>query len=88
MLRPTTVDLAGWNKHYTHRLAGVTELKRAVVVSELIAIWVRNGDVLEESEVNAAVSNGEGGELNGVDGDFGSFGFEKEEVDDNNAYNE
>lgn len=87
MLGPTTVDLPGGDEHKTHWLTGVTELKRAVVVSELIAIWVSNGDVLEEGEVNSAVSNGESGEPNGVDGDFRRFGFEEEEISNDNGCN-
>lgn len=77
MLGPATVDLPGGDKNKTHWLTGVTELKRAVVVSELVAIWVCDGDVLEEGEVNGAVGNGESGESNGLDGDFWSFGFEE-----------
>lgn len=88
MLGPTTVDLPGGYKNKTHWLARVTELKRAVVVSELVPIWVCDGDVLEEGEVNGPVGNGESGESNGLNGDFGSFGFEEEEVGYNNGCNE
>lgn len=57
-------------------------------MSELIAIWVCDGDVLEEGEVNGAVGNGESRESNGLNGDFWRFGFEEEEVSYNNGCNE
>lgn len=46
------------------------------------SVRVSNGDVLGEGEVNGAVRDGEGGELDGVDADLGVFGFEDREVDD------
>ena len=46
------------------------------------SVRVSNGDVLRESEVNGAVRDGEGRELNGVNGDFGVFRFENGEIDD------
>lgn len=56
-------------------------------MSKLIPIWVCDGDVLEEGEVNSTVGNRESRESNCLNGDFGSFGFEEEEVSDNNACN-
>lgn len=57
-------------------------------MGEFIPIWVCNGDVLEEGEVNGAVSNGESGESDCFNGDFRSFGFEEEEVSDDNGCND
>lgn len=47
-------------------------------------VWVPNGDVLGESEVNGGgvVRDGEGREVDGVNGDFGVVGFEDSEVND------
>lgn len=78
-----TVNPAGWNKNESDGAAGVGELEGAVVVSEGVAVGVSDGDELEEGEVDGAVADGEGRELDGVDGDFGGFGLEYEEVDDN-----
>lgn len=83
VLRPASVDLAGGDEHEADLAAGVDELEGAVVVRECGAVRVSNGGVLGESEVDGAVSDGEGGELDGVDGDFGVLGFE-----DGVVYNE
>lgn len=48
---------------------------------ESVAVRVRNGDELKESEVNGTVRESESGELDGVNGDLRVFGFEQEEVD-------
>ncbi len=57
-------------------------------MSESCLVWVHNGDVLRESEVNGGgVGDGEGRELDGVNGDFGIVGFENSEVNDEDDYN-
>lgn len=43
---------------------------------ESVAVRVSNGDELKEGEVNGAVRESEGGELDGVNGDLRVFGFE------------
>jgi len=45
-------------------------------VGEGGAVRVPDGGVLGEREVDGAVSDGERGELDGVDGDLGVLGFE------------
>ncbi|KAK2987840.1 hypothetical protein RJ640_010622 [Escallonia rubra] len=59
---------------------GVGELEGAVVVGEGVAVGVGDGDVLEEGEVHDAVGDGEGRELDDVDGDLRVFRFEEKEV--------
>lgn len=51
-------------------------------MGEDFSVGVTDGDVLGEGEVDGAVGDGEGGKLNGVDGDLGVVGFEDGEVDD------
>ncbi|KAK2974370.1 hypothetical protein RJ640_021226 [Escallonia rubra] len=46
----------------------------------VVGVGVGDGDVLEEGEVHDAVGDGEGRELDDVDGDLGVFRFEEEEV--------
>lgn len=48
---------------------------------ESSAVRVSNGGVLREGEVDGAVNDGEGGELDGVDGDLGVLWFENGVVD-------
>lgn len=48
---------------------------------ESSAVRVSNGGVLREGEVDGAVNDGEGGELDGVDGDLGVLWFENCVVD-------
>lgn len=82
VLDPAGVDLAGGDEHEADLAAGVEELERAVVVGELGAVGVLDGDVLGEGEVDGVVGDGEGGELDGVDGDLGVGGLEDGEEDD------
>jgi hypothetical protein len=60
-------------------------------VRESSSVRVSNGSVLRESEINGAVSDGEGWKLNGVDGDFWILWFENSVVyyeDDNDDENQ
>lgn len=82
MLRPSPVNPPRRNENETNRRVTVRELERAVVVSEGVAVRVSDGDELEEGEVDGVVLEGKGGELDGVDGYFGGFGFEEDEIDD------
>ncbi|CAK9143583.1 unnamed protein product [Ilex paraguariensis] len=50
-------------------------------MGELVAVGVRDGDELEECEVDGAVLDGESWELDGFDGNFWVLGLEDEEVD-------
>lgn len=79
-----SVDFSCRDENKTERCiaVGVGELKRTVIVSESFTVRVGDGDELEECEVNGGVGDGEGGELDGVDGDLGSLWFEDEKVDD------
>ncbi|KAK2987547.1 hypothetical protein RJ640_021601 [Escallonia rubra] len=63
----------------------VGELEGAVVVGKGVAVGVGDGDVLEEGEVHGVVGDGEGWELDGVDGDLGVFRFEEKEVNDDDS---
>lgn len=47
---------------------------------ESSTVRVSNGGVLREGEVDGAVNDGEGGELDGVDGDLGVLWFENSVV--------
>ena len=75
VLRPASVDLAGGDEHEADLAAGVDEPEGAVVVGERGTVRVSNGGGLGGSEVDGAVSDGEGGDLDGVDRDFGVLGF-------------
>ncbi|PWA46960.1 hypothetical protein CTI12_AA504670 [Artemisia annua] len=82
MLRPSPVDPPGRNENEPHRRVAVRELERAVVMSKRVAVRVSDRDELEEGEVYSVVLEGKGRELDGVDGYFGGFGFEDDEIDD------
>lgn len=82
VLRAAAGDLSGGDEHEADLVAGVGELEGAVVVGEFVAVRVSDGDELGEGEVDGAVRDGEGGELEGVNGDLGFFGFEEGEEDD------
>lgn len=84
VLGPTRVDGTGGYEHEPDPGTRIEELECAVVVSEGGFVWVPNGDVLGESEVNGGgvVRDGEGREVDGVNGDFGVVGFEDSEVND------
>lgn len=58
-------------------------MQGAVVVRELVAVRVADGDVLEEFEVDGAVGDGERWELNGIYSDYRRFGLEEEQVNGN-----
>ncbi|CAK9172050.1 unnamed protein product [Ilex paraguariensis] len=51
------------------------------VMGELVVVGVRDGDELEECEVDGAVLDGESWELDGFDGNVWVLGLEDEEVD-------
>lgn len=59
MLSAAGADLAGGDEDDADLGAGVEELERAVVVSEIVAVRVSDGDELEESEVEGGVGDGE-----------------------------
>lgn len=83
VLGPAGPDLPGRDEHEAHLAAGVQQLERAVVVGEGGPVGVLDGDVLGEGEVDGgAVGDGEGGELDGVDGDLGLGGLEDGEEHD------
>lgn len=87
VLRPAGGDLSGGYEHETHLAAGVEELQRTIVVCENGAVRVVDGDVLGEGEANGGVVDGEGGDLDGVDGEIGVLWLENGEVD-NEGYND
>ncbi|CAK9135574.1 unnamed protein product [Ilex paraguariensis] len=51
------------------------------VMGELVVVGVRDGDELEECEVDGAVLDGESWELDGFDDNVWVLGLEDEEVD-------
>lgn len=57
-------------------------------MSENDAVGVADGDVLGEGEPDGGVSGGEGGDLDGVDGEIWLFGFDDCEVDNEDYYDE
>lgn len=57
-------------------------MEGTVIVREGNSIRVLDRNVLGEGEVDGVVGDGEGRELNSVDGDFGVFRFENCEEDD------
>lgn len=82
VLSPPGLNFTGGYKHEPDLVTRVKELNGAVVVRESGAVRVSNGDVLREGEVGGVVGDGEGRELDGVDGDLGVFWFEDGEVND------
>jgi hypothetical protein len=84
------VDHAGWNERKPDFIAGIEDLKRAIVVIENSSVRVCNRIVLGNGEADSAVNDREGLKLNGIDGDFWIFRFENSGVyyeDDNGEEN-
>lgn len=63
---------------------GVEELNRTVVVRERSFVRVPDGDVLRESEIDGAMSDGEGRQLDRGNGDLRILRLEDGEEDDEN----
>ncbi|KAL2536563.1 Uncharacterized protein Fot_17954 [Forsythia ovata] len=67
---PPPSIFSGGNEHEAHRLPGVDELQGAVVVKELITVWVGPRHVLEELEVDDPVRGRECRELHSFDSNY------------------
>lgn len=74
------VDVAGGDEHEADLVAGVEKLKRAIVVGEEGSVGILDEGVLGEGETDGAVRDGEGGKVDGADGDFGVVRLEHSEV--------
>lgn len=84
VLRLTGVDFTGGNEHESNLRTGVEELNRTVVVRERSFVRVPDGDVLRESEIDGAMSDGEGRQLDRGNGDLRILRLEDGEEDDEN----